>query len=133
MNENKMIIYTDGSYCDSEKIGGWVFTNLNGIESFGKVYSTKSCFEMEVTAILEAIKLLDEMEYQKIHIIADSKQVLKVLNKEARASRCKKLFRQLFELVNSKKITITTEWVKGHSGNEGNDRADKLARIGLKK
>jgi len=97
---------------------------------------------MELQAAIEALKVLNRP--CAITIVTDSKYVLtgitewihnwkkkgwKNSKKEAVANR------ELWEALDllNQKHDVTWQWVKGHSGDEGNERADELARAGIPK
>jgi len=91
---------------------------------------------MELTAVIEALRALSRS--CEVEIITDSKYVMQGINewianwkrngwKTAARKPVKNvdLWQQLDEEVASH--VIDWKWVKGHSGNEGNELADKLA------
>ena len=95
---------------------------------------------MELTAVIEALKLLKEPA--ELTINSDSKYVLSGINewlpnwkkrnwKTASRKPVKNvdLWQQLDAL--AQPHTIKWVWVKGHCGNVGNDRADELANMGI--
>lgn len=97
---------------------------------------------MELQAAIEALKALKKES--PITIVTDSKYVLtgitewihnwkkkgwKNSKKEPVANR--ELWEELDVLNQSH--DVTWQWVKGHSGDEGNERADELARQGIPK
>ncbi len=92
---------------------------------------------MAVIKALEAIKKSSE-----VYIYTDSKYVLHGVTEwmagwKARGwkTASKKpvknqdLWQEIDALVSSHKVKFI--WVKGHNGNEGNERADELARRGI--
>ena len=128
-------IYTDGSCDISKRIGGWaaILIDSSGREKIVKgSYENSTSNRMELMAVLQSLFLLSKPE--RIKIITDSKYVEESVNKGwlERWIRDDELERPHFELwrmlYNLLKIhDITIEWVKGHSGNEYNERCDKLA------
>ena len=95
---------------------------------------------MEILAAIEALKYLKDEE-QEITLYTDSNYVRKgitewinnwKINNWRTASKKpvanKELWIELDELTLNKKITWN--WVKGHSGDPGNERADQLANFG---
>ena len=95
---------------------------------------------MELTAAIEGLKQLKQA--CKVTIYTDSKYVMQGMEewlagwkargwKTASKSPVKNvdLWQQLDELVG--KHEVTWQWVKGHAGDEGNERADELANMGV--
>lgn len=128
-------IYTDGS-CDlSKRIGGWaaILIDSSGREKVVKgSYENATSNRMELMAVLQSLFLLSKPE--KIKIITDSKYVEESVNKGwlerwIRDDEFERphfeLWRMLYNLLGIHDITV--EWVKGHSGNEYNERCDALA------
>ncbi|RCL40278.1 MAG: ribonuclease HI [SAR86 cluster bacterium] len=137
-----VIIYTDGACRGNPGIGGWgvlmsyqeEFKELYG----GEVDTTNN--KMELRAVIEGLNALKEP--CSIKVFTDSKYVMDGINtwihnwkknnwKTANKKdvKNKDLWIQLDKLVN--KHNIAWEWVKGHSGNPGNEKADELANRGI--
>ena len=144
----KIVIYTDGACSGNPGKGGWAailicdYVDKNGItkqaikEISGSEKDTTNN-RMEITAVIEALKLL-KIE-SDVEIYTDSKYVMEGATKwmsnwiknNWKTSNKKPvknidLLEQLSELL--QKHNIKWQWVKGHSTNELNNRVDKLAR-----
>lgn len=143
MSEKKVVIYTDGACSGNPGFGGWgavLIYGDNKKEIYGGFADTTNN-KMELTAVIEALKLLKRECLVKIY--TDSQYVKRgitewiegwkknnwktskkqdVLNKE--------LWQELDALVQKHKIEWF--WVKGHCNIELNERADELARRGIK-
>lgn len=142
MLKKSVQIYTDGACRGNPGIGGWgASLQYNGAkkEIYGGELETTNN-RMELTAVIEALKLLKEPT--ELTINSDSKYVLSGINewlpnwkkrnwKTASRKPVKNvdLWQQLDAL--AQPHTIKWVWVKGHSGNVGNDRADELANMGI--
>jgi ribonuclease HI len=142
MLKKSVQIYTDGACRGNPGIGGWgASLNYNGKrkEIYGGEPETTNN-RMEMTAVIEALKALKEPSYLIIN--SDSKYVLNGINewlpnwkkrnwKTASRKPVKNvdLWQALDALTQAH--TIEWVWVKGHSGNLGNDRADELANMGI--
>tara|TARA_Y100000996_G_C22357803_1_gene575561 strand:- start:326 stop:772 length:447 start_codon:yes stop_codon:yes gene_type:complete len=134
--------YTDGACRGNPGPGGWgvllkyqgQVRELNG----GELQTTNN--RMELTAAIQALEVLKERCQVKIY--TDSVYVKDGITKwfsqwRARGWRTaakkpiknKDLWIQLNNLV--EKHEIDWYWVKGHSGDFGNERADELANLGL--
>ena len=128
-------IYTDGSCDISKKIGGWaaILIDSSGREKVVKgSHENATSNRMELMAVLQSLFLLSKPE--KIKIITDSKYVEESVNKGwlerwIRDDEIERphfeLWRMLYNLLDIHEITF--EWIKGHSGDEYNERCDKLA------
>ena len=133
-------VYTDGACSGNPGIGGWGVVilidknepiNLNG----GSINTTNN--RMELTAAIEALKYFTERSIINLH--TDSKYVKEgieywIVNwkkngwktASKKPVKNKELWIELDELI--AKHNINWEWVKGHAGNEYNEKADYLAR-----
>lgn len=135
----KIDVYTDGSATTADKPGGygWVIT-INDIklsEGSGQLISaTNNDAELEasVQGLAALLKTINDhpddfKELYMVSLVSDSQIVLNWANGTYRfkqeAKRPK--YDQLMFLM--KRLKATTRWVKGHSGNEHNERCDKLA------
>ena len=137
-----VIIYTDGACRGNPGPGGWgVLIKYGEIskEFYGGEVSTTNN-RMELTAAIEALKKITEP--CNIIINTDSKYVLQgieewIHNWKKRGWRGanKKpvknidLWKKLDELRDEH--NIKWNWVKGHSGDPGNETADMLANRGI--
>jgi len=142
MLKKSVQIYTDGACRGNPGIGGWgASLQYNGTkkEIYGGELETTNN-RMELTAVIEALKLLKEPA--ELTINSDYKYVVSGINewlpnwkkrnwKTASRKPVKNvdLWQQLDAL--AQPHTIKWVWVKGHSGNVGNDRADELANMGI--
>lgn len=135
-------IYVDGACKGNPGPGGWgVFLQKGTKERrlYGGEPETTNQ-RMELTAAIQGLAALKRPDRQ-VTIIADSEYVVKGMNewlpgwkaKGWRTSAGKPvknvdLWQKLEEL--SGQHSVTWQWVKGHSGNEGNEIADGLANQG---
>ncbi|MGI9602583.1 MAG: ribonuclease H family protein [Acidimicrobiales bacterium] len=132
--EPRTIVYTDGACSGNPGPGGWAWVVPDG--EFAAGFDAESTNQrMELTAALEAIRALPG----PLEIISDSTYVVncfrdgwwkgwlargwKTSAKKPVANR--DLWEPLVELVVDGDVEFT--WVKGHSGDEWNDVADRLA------
>ncbi len=141
---NKVIAYTDGACSGNPGPGGWgVYLRYGEHEKElcgGERETTNQ--RMELQAAIEALKALKKP--CAITIVTDSKYVLNGITdwihgwKKKGWKNSKKepvANRELWEALDALNQIhdVDWQWVKGHSGDEGNERADELARAGIPK
>jgi len=140
----KIVAYTDGACSGNPGPGGWgVWLRAGKHEKElcgGEKHTTNQ--RMELQAAIEALKALKKPG--SITIVTDSKYVLNGITdwihgwKKKGWKNSKKepvANRELWEALDAlnQKHNVDWQWVKGHSGDEGNDKADELARQGIPK
>ncbi len=135
-------IYTDGACRGNPGPGGWgVWLKYAAAEKVlygGEQETTNN--RMELMAAIQALEILKYPCSIKLH--SDSKYVLQGITewmdnwkKRGWKTAAKKpvknedLWRRLDAVM--QKHTIDWTWVKGHSGNIGNEKADQLANQGI--
>tara|TARA_B100000886_G_C20053732_1_gene338828 strand:- start:58 stop:489 length:432 start_codon:yes stop_codon:yes gene_type:complete len=137
-----VIIYTDGACRGNPGPGGWGALIKYGEitkEIYGADVSTTNN-KMELTAAIKALKEIKEPS--EIIIYTDSKYVLQGIEEwihnwkkrgwlgaNKKPVKNEELWKELDELRD--KHTIKWNWVKGHSGDPGNETADMLANRGI--
>ncbi len=134
-----MNIYTDGACRGNPGPGGWgVFVQDTLVEFNGSNTHTTNN-KMELTAVIKALQYLKSIDYEdRIIIHTDSQYVkngieiwihnwLKNGWKTANKKPVKNidLWKPLHDLTQG--FNIEWKWVKGHSGDYGNEKADELA------
>lgn len=133
-------LWCDGSCLGNPGPGGWgVHVNNDGaiFEDSGKDYNTTNN-RMELMAAIKSVEMLTPGTQAKIH--CDSQYVIQGVTKwipgwKRRNWRTthggpvvnKDLWERLDSLC-SGDVSIEWLWVKGHSGEQGNTRADQLAK-----
>ncbi len=134
--------FTDGACSGNPGPGGWgVLLRMGGHEKElfgGEAHTTNQ--QMELQAAVEALKALTRPCH--ITIISDSKYVVQGMTewihnwkkkgwKTAGKKPVSNLERWQTLDTLAAKHDVTWQWVKGHAGHEGNERADELARQGV--
>ena len=135
-------IYTDGACRGNPGRGGWGVFIINGQESKkifgGKIETTNN--EMELTA---AIKGLESFNLPTdLDLYTDSKYVMDGINdwihnwkRNGWKTANKKPVKRSNLWIELDKLNsfhdVKWYWVKGHSGDIGNDMADELANQGI--
>ena len=139
---HQVVIYADGACKGNPGAGGWGALLRFGAtekEIFGGEPVTTNN-RMELRGVIEALRLL-KRECEVV-VYTDSSYVQKGISEwihgwkrngwltsDKKPVKNDDLWRQLDELV--AKHQIEFRWVKGHAGNEGNERADVLANRGV--
>ena len=137
-----VIIYTDGACRGNPGPGGWgviLSYKGNAKELYGGEPETTNN-RMELTAVINALETLTKP--CAVQINSDSKYVLQGItewmdNWKKRdwktASKSPVKNEDLWRRLDAARLPHNIEWlwVKGHSGNSGNDRADQLANLGI--
>ncbi|SER62951.1 ribonuclease HI [Nitrosomonas sp. Nm51] len=137
-------IYTDGACKGNPGVGGWGAVLKYGAheqEIFGgEKYTTNN--RMELLAAIRALELLKRS--CKVRLYTDSQYVHNGISQwipawkardwktaDKKQVKNEDLWRMLDRL--SQQHDIEWLWVRGHAGDEGNERADMLANRGVKK
>ena len=144
MDSSKYIdIYTDGACSGNPGKGGWgVYLKIDNEEiEFNGSQDNTTNNRMELTAVIEALKYLKNKS--NINLFTDSKYVMQGIEewiynwkknnwKTSRKEpvKNKELWIELDKLVSLH--NIQWKWVKGHSGDYGNEKADYLATTAIK-
>jgi len=138
----EVVIYTDGACSGNPGPGGWgVVLRWNGTEKElhgGDPQTTNN--RMELMAAIQALKALNRPSRVRLH--TDSTYLLDGITKwiagwqrngwrtsAKKPVKNEDLWRRLIEAMNGHEVSWL--WVKGHAGDEGNERADALARLGI--
>tara|TARA_S200000501_G_scaffold307020_3_gene296045 strand:+ start:24227 stop:24661 length:435 start_codon:yes stop_codon:yes gene_type:complete len=138
----KAIVYTDGACSGNPGPGGWGATIKIDRETFeiygGEDDTTNN--RMELIAAIKALEFLNES--YEITLYTDSNYVKDGITKwifnwkknnwktsSKKTVKNSDLWIQLDAIQEKRKVNWN--WVKGHSGNIGNERADELARMGI--
>lgn len=139
MDKGKITIYTDGACSGNPGPGGWAaILNYNGNEKeiSGSENPTTNN-RMELTAAIEGLRALKTPS--SVILYTDSRYVMDGLTKwlprwrangwktsDRKPVKNEDLWRLLDEVASGH--DIDWQWVAGHSGELGNERADALAR-----
>lgn len=131
-NNEKIYAYTDGAAIgngkDNSKCGWGVLLSFKGNEKrkSGSAYGRTNNY-MEMWAVLEAMRSIKNKNIP-VEIMSDSKYAVETMNGNYQISKNEELWRELI-YEKDKFSDITFSWVKGHSGNRGNEIANNLAQL----
>ncbi len=149
MSKLRIIAYTDGACSGNPGPGGWGLyfkaqnekgEILKENKFYGnEVHTTNN--RMELIGAIKAIEKLNQKNGVSLTIRTDSTYVRKGITEwlsnwkknnwrksDKKRVENKDLWEQLDKIVS--KHSVNWEWVKGHSGEKGNEIADALARKG---
>lgn len=139
-------LYTDGACSGNPGPGGWAailkWGNVTEELHGGEKYTTNN--RMEMIAVIEALKHLDDGKYE-VDLCSDSSYVINGLSKNwavnwsknnwmksnGRPVKNPDLWKELLELTGKYKMHY--HWVQGHATNRYNIRCDELAVAESKK
>jgi ribonuclease HI len=143
-SKNHVTIYTDGACKGNPGPGGWGALLTSGgteKELFGGDLLTTNN-RMELTAVIEALTALKRPCHVALYL--DSEYVRKGITEWLRGWKARgwrtaakepvknvDLWQKLDDLVAGAGHKIDWHWVRGHTGDPGNERADDLANRGV--
>ena len=140
--KNNVIIYTDGACKGNPGVGGWGAI-LNYSDSSKSIYGYEENTTNNRMELMAAIKALSVLKIKSnVVIYTDSKYLMDGINtwihswkKNSWKTSNKKnvknidLWKKIDEL--DSVHLIEWKWVKGHSGDLGNETADSLANLAI--
>lgn len=145
----KVVIYTDGASKGNPGVGGigivLMYKDKDGkvhTKEINKAFENVTNNQMELEAVIEAISALKEPCEIELH--SDSKYIVDAFNegwvddwvstdfRRGKKDEVKNIdkWEKLLSLIKDHKIDF--QWVKGHAGEEYNERCDELANIAIK-
>lgn len=143
--QHQITIYTDGACSGNPGKGGWAAVLLYGekakeISGYDPLTTNQ---RMELTAVLEALKAVKVTGWDII-VISDSAYVVNAFqqnwianwqrngwkNSKKEQVANQDLWQELIEL--SRRNSLSLQKVKGHAGQQWNERCDELARRAIK-
>jgi ribonuclease HI len=131
MSTFDVTVHTDGACSGNPGPGGWAAVLSAGEHkkeiAGSKAHTTNN--EMELTAVLEGLRAL-KLTGLQVAIYTDSLLVIGWLTGEykVKAAHIGEMVDAIKTVAEGKFLTIDWFHVKGHSGNAGNERANRLAQ-----
>src|SRR6202161_294092 len=131
-----IVVYTDGACRGNPGRGGWAWAVPDGPFASGADPATTNQ-RMEITAVVRGLEAIDG----PVHVHSDSTYVVNCFrdrwwegwrrrgwrNSAGKPVANRDLWEPLLGLAPDGARPVQFSWVKGHSGNEMNDRVDALA------
>jgi ribonuclease HI len=141
---NQVEIYTDGACKGNPGPGGWGVLLRSGTSEKelhgGEAVTTNN--RMELMAVIQALEALKRPCAVTLYL--DSQYVLKGITEWLPGWKAKgwktaskqpvknaELWRRLDDLLVQGGHVVDWRWVRGHTGDPGNERADALANLGV--
>lgn len=136
-------IYTDGGVSPKNGVGGWgviiLYPNNTEVVISGS-FKDVTNNQMEIWAVIEALSYIAEKEnlnHVNVEVVSDSRYIVDGVGEwlqrwksngwKSRTGpvKNKPLWQAIDNLVSKMQVKFT--WVRGHNGDEYNERVDKLA------
>ncbi|HXN86129.1 MAG TPA: ribonuclease H [Candidatus Binataceae bacterium] len=128
----KYVIYADGACIGNPGAGGWGAVIAEPVSEYrelsGGPYPRTTNNRMEMTAVIEGLRAVEAGS--EVIVRSDSQYVVKTMTMGWKRNANPELWRDLDREVASRKVRF--EWVRGHAGDKGNERADRLAASAAK-
>ena len=131
-NPQAIRIFTDGSKIDEKVVGAYYNQNNDQTRSF-RITDKNTIYTAELIAIEEALKHIENSEQQSFNIFSDSLSAIESIQigtSLSRPSLMDKILRKHAE-VRDKGKNVGIYWISSHTGFQGNDKADELAKASL--
>ena len=134
-----LVVYTDGAYHHADNRASYaVCTVLNHSWSdYTDWCPSASSFDSELRAIEKAIEVITSSKAQHVHLFCDNKAAANaIFNFEVKSSQMSVLrinYLLIDWLASNPDTKLHICFAPGHSGIEGNERADALTKAGLEK
>jgi ribonuclease HI len=130
VREDNYLAYADGACRGNPGAGGWgaVIVAPDGTrEELNGADAATTNNKMELTAAIEALRRIPRGA--SVLLRSDSQYLVNTMNRNWKRNANRGLWEQLD--VEAELREVSFEWVRGHSGDELNERADRLANLAI--
>lgn len=133
-HRNEIVIYTHGSKNESATGSAVYISNTNQAFSY-RILDQSSIFTAELFALDCALDIILKSNMGNSIILSDSQAALRSLSWNPKQFNNHIIYNIKHKLSSlyKKGVVVSFIWAKGHSGIDGNERADQLAKEALKK
>jgi ribonuclease HI len=124
------LAYADGACRGNPGPGGWgavVIAPDGTCEELNGAASATTNNKMELTAAIEALRRVPRGA--AVALRSDSQYLVNTMNRNWKRNANRDLWEQLD--VEAELREVSFEWVRGHAGDELNERADRLANLAI--
>lgn len=129
--KNDYKIFTDGSKIDGKSRYG-IYDSREKISYSGRLKTQFTIMSAEIFAILKAVEYLMTKNVKNAVILTDSKSAAILIKNNTTNDNF--LVGKLIREINKSQIEkLTIQWIPGHAGLIGNERADLAAKLGTNK
>ena len=123
------LVYTDGSYLVPKNFGAAACIVLDGegpaiCYNWSEVSRYSTSNRQEMAAIIHA--LLHTPEGSSVLVRSDSENGIALLTGQVRSKKDWDLIQLYRETVRARRLRVTLEWIRSHSGDPWNDYVDNL-------
>ena len=128
------LAYTDGSYLVPKNFGAAACIVLDGegtaiCYKWSEVSRYSTSNRQEMAAIIHA--LLHTPEGSSVLVRSDSENGIALLTGQVRSKKDWDLIQLYREIVRARRLRVTLEWIRSHSGDPWNDYVDNLCIVAL--
>lgn len=131
MEQGVFLAHTDGACIGNPGFGGWG-TLVDADD--GRQWELWGHLGATTNNRAEALAVLAALEWvpagSKLTIVADSELTLNILKGAYKIKANRDIWLAIGQVRGEKHLDVTFEWVRGHAGHPGNERADFLSRLG---
>ncbi|XP_055614571.1 uncharacterized protein LOC129760915 [Uranotaenia lowii] len=126
--KDRQVIYTDAS-SDGEVCGIGVYHETRNIKISRRLKHFVCIMSAELEAILVALKYISTNSLSGAVIMTDSKSGCELLRSSITKRERDQIVQQILHMATTTGTII--QWIPGHTGVNGNEMADQLAKAGL--
>ncbi|XP_025419689.1 uncharacterized protein LOC112690014 [Sipha flava] len=121
-NRDQVLVFTDASKTENNIAFAII---INGSEYKFRLPTLNSIFTAEALTIQKVIHIIKEMPNNTFNILTDSLSTLLSIQNPQKNNE---ITNNIINLLNNTNKLITLTWIPSHTGIEGNERADMMAK-----